>query len=71
MVHSKLTERYLTSLNDFYKEPTGERVVGKLFNFVITLSPVITPNLNIPVRKEKKATSSSRRYIRKMLASPR
>ena len=45
-------------------------MVGKIFNFVMTLPPVITLNINIPVRKNKKATSSPSKYYREMLASP-
>ena len=52
MVHSKLTELYLTLMNVFYEEATAERMIGKLFNFAMTLPPVITLNKH-PVREEK------------------
>ena len=71
MLHSKLTKSYLTLMNDFYAGPTEERVVGKLFDIVMTLPQVITPYINIPVRKKKKATSTPSRDIRKILASPK
>ena len=67
MLHSKLAKSYLTLVNDFYVEPTEERVVEKLFDTVTTY---ITPYINIPVRKKKKATSSPSRDIREILASP-
>ena len=70
MVHSKLTELYLTSMNVFYEEATAERMIGKLFNFAMTLPPVITLNKH-PVREKKKATSSSSSDIRELLASHR
>ena len=70
MVHSKLTELYLTLMNVFYEEATAERMIGKLFNFAMTLPPVITLNKH-PVREKKKATSSSSSDIRELLASHR
>ena len=52
MLKVKLTRRYLDLVKDLYPEPTEDRVVGKLFNFVMTLPPtLVTPQS--PVKKRQ------------------
>ena len=44
MPPARLTGRYLDLVKDLYTEPTEDRVVENLFNFVMTLLPtVVTP----------------------------
>ena len=46
-----------------YIEPAEDRAVGNLFNFVMTLPPVVnTPPVSAQNRKKKKATSSGRNF---------
>ena len=52
MLQSKLIARYLDLVKYIYTEPTEDRAVGNLFNFVMTLPPVI--NTRVPVKREKK-----------------
>ena len=52
MLQSKLTARYLDLVKDIYTEPTEDRAVGNLFNFVMTFPPVI--NTRDPVKRKKK-----------------
>ena len=51
MLQSKLTARYLDLVKDIYTEPTEDRAVGNLFNFIMTLPPVI--NTRVPVKRKK------------------
>ena len=44
MLQARLTRLYLDLVKDLYKEPTEDRLVGNLFDFVMTLpSTVATP----------------------------
>ena len=44
-----------------YIEPAEDRAIGNLFNFVMTLSPVVnTPPVSAQNRKTKKATISTK-----------
>ena len=65
MLQSKLTARYLDLVKDLYIEPTEDSVVGNLFNFVMTLPPVI--NTRVPVKRKKAAAidalGNRQRYV--------
>ena len=55
MLQSRLTASYLDLVKDLYTEPAEDRVVGNLFNFVITLPPMV--NTPAPVKRKKKAAT--------------
>ena len=67
ILQSRLTTRYLDLVNDLYTEPAEDRVVGNLFNFVMTLPPMV--NTPASVKRKKKAAAintSGNRDIREM-----
>ena len=41
MLQARLARCYLDLVKDLYTEPTEDRVVGNLFNFVMTLPPTV------------------------------
>ena len=57
ILQAKLTSRYLDLIKDLYTEPSEDIAVGNLFNFVMTLSPTVTPQA--PGKRKKKSTSTS------------
>ena len=58
MLQSKLTARYLDLVKHLYTEPAEDRVVGTtLFNFVMTLPPMV--NKPAPIKRKKKAINTS------------
>ena len=60
MLISRLTARYMELATDLYIEPAEDRAVGNLFNFVMTLPPVVnTPAASAQNRKKKKAATST------------
>ena len=60
MLQSRLTARYMELVTDLYFEPAEYRAVGNLFNFVMTLPPVMnTPPVSVENRKKKKAATST------------
>ena len=60
MLQSRLTARYMELVTDLYIEPAEDRAVGNLFNFVMTLLPVVnTPPVSAQNRKKKKAATST------------
>ena len=66
MLQSGLTARHLDLVKDLYTEPT----VGNLFNFVMTLPPMV--NTPPPVKRKKKAAAinaSGNRDIREMFGA--
>ena len=70
MLQSRLTARYLDLVKDLYREPAEDRVVGNLFNFVVTLSPMV--NTSAPIKRKKKASAinaSGNRDIREMFGA--
>ena len=69
LLQSKLTARYLDLVKDLYIEPTEDSVVGNLFNFVMTLPPVI--NTRVPVKRKKAAAINAlgNRDIREMFGA--
>ena len=55
MLQSRLTARYMELVTDLYTEPAEDRAVGNLFNFVMTLPPVVnTPPVSAQNRKRRK-----------------
>ena len=71
MLQSRLTARYMELVTDLYIEPAEDRVFGNLFNFVMTLPPVVNiPPVSAQNRKKKKAATSTggNEDIREMLA---
>ena len=56
MLQSRLTARYLDLVKDLYTEPAEDRVVGNLFNFVMTLPPMV--NTPAPVKRKEKAAAN-------------
>ena len=73
MLKVKLTRRDLGLVKDLYTEPTEDRVAGKLFNFVMTLSPALVRPQSPVKRKTKSAstTVSRNRDIREIFAAPK
>ena len=70
MLQSRLTAGYLDLVKDLYTEPGEDRVVGDLFNFVMTLPPMV--NTPAPVKRKKKASAinaSGNRDIREMFGA--
>ena len=60
MLQSRLTARYMELVTDLYIEPAEVRAVDNLFNFVMTLPPVVnTPPVSAQNRKKKKAATST------------
>ena len=60
MLQSRLTACYMELVTDLYIEPAEDRAVGNLFNFVMTLPPVVnTPPVSAQNRKKKKAATST------------
>ena len=60
MLQSRLTACYMEFVKDLYIEPAEDRAVGNLFNFVMTLPPVVkTPPVSAQNRKKKKAVTST------------
>ena len=60
MLQSRLTGRYMELVTDLYIEPAEDRAVGNLFNFVITLPPVVnTPPVSAQNRKKKRAATGT------------
>ena len=72
MLQARLTRRYLDLLKDLYTEPTEDRVVGNLFNFVMTLPPIVaTPQAPVKRKTNSASTTLSRnRDVRGMFAVP-
>ena len=55
MLQSKLTARYLELIQNLYTEPVEERVIGELvFNFVMTLPPMVNMPILLTLKKRKK-----------------
>ena len=70
MLQSRLTAPYLDLVKDLYTEPAEGRVVGNLFNFAMTLPPMV--NTPAPVKRKKKAVAinaSGNRDIREMVGA--
>ena len=67
MLQSKLTARYLDMVKDIYTEPTEDRAIGNLFNFVMTLPPVI--NTRVPVKRKLPINASGNRDIGEMFGA--
>ena len=64
------TASYLDLVKDLYTEPAEDRVVGNLFNFVMTLPPMV--NTPEPIKRKKKAAAinaSGNRDIRAMFGA--
>ena len=61
VLQSRLTARYLELIQNLYTEPVEERVMGELvFNFVMTLPPMVNmPVLPTLKKRQKKATTSN------------
>ena len=61
VVQSRLTARYLELIQNLYTEPVEERVMGELvFNFVMTLPPMVNmPVLPTLKKRKKKATTTN------------
>ena len=61
MLQSRLTARYLELIQNLYTEPVEERVMGELvFNFVMTLPPMVNmPVLPTLKKRKKKATTTN------------
>ena len=71
MLQSRLTARYMELVTYLYIEPAEDRAIGNLFNFVMTLPPVVnTPAVSAQNRKKKKAATSTRgnKDIREMFS---
>ena len=69
MLQSRLTARYLDLVKDLYTS-AEDRLVGNLFNFVMTLPPMV--NTPAPVQRKKKAAAinaSGNRDIREMFGA--
>ena len=72
VLQSRLTVRYLELIQNLCTEPVEERVMGELvFNFVMTLPPMVNmPVLPTLKKRKKKATTTNattrNRDIRKM-----
>ena len=73
MLKVKLTRRYSDLVKDLYTEPTEDRVVGKLFNFAMTLPPTLVTPQSLVKRKPKSVstTVSRNRDIREIFAAPK
>ena len=54
MLQARLTRRCLDLVKDLYTEPTENRVVGNLFNLVMTLPPTVLSNTTSPSQKKDK-----------------
>ena len=61
VLQSRLTARYLELIQNLYTEPVEERVMGELvFNFVMTLPPMVNmPVLPTLKKRKKKATTTN------------
>ena len=57
MLQSRLTARYLELVKDMYNEPAEDRVVRNIFNFVMTLPPMV--NMPVPKKRKKKAAATN------------
>ena len=74
VLQSRLTARYLELIQNLYTEPVEERVMGELvFNFVMTLPPMVNMRVLPTLKKrKKKATTTSattrNRDIREMFS---
>ena len=74
LLQSRLTARYLELVQNLYTEPVEERVMGELvFNFVMTLPPMVNmPVLPTLKKRKKKATTTNattrNRDIREMFS---
>ena len=74
VLQSRLTARYLELIQNLYTEPVEERVMGELvFNFVMTLPPMVNmPVLPTLKKRKKKATTTNattrNRDIREMFS---
>ena len=74
VLQSRLTARYLELIQNLYTEPVEERVMGELvFNFVMTLPPMVNmPVLPTMKKRKKKATTTNvttrNRDIREMFS---
>ena len=73
MLQARLARHYLDLVKDLYAEPTEDRVVGNLFNFVLTLrSTVVTPQGPVKRKAKSASTTVSRNWdIREMFAVPK
>ena len=58
MLQARLTRRCLDLVKDLYMEPTEYRVVGNLFNFIITLLPTVVI-MQVPVKRKTKSGSTT------------
>ena len=60
MLQSKLTARYLELIRNLHTEPVEERVMGELvFNFVMTLPPIVNMPVLPRLKKKKKKASTT------------
>ena len=61
MLQSRLTDRYLELIQNLYTEHVEERVMGEpVFNFVMTLPPMVNmPVLPTLKKRKKKATTTN------------
>ena len=61
VLQSRLTARYLELIQNLYTEPAEERMMGELvFNFVMTLPPMVNkPVLPTLKKRKKKATTTN------------
>ena len=61
VLQSRLAARYLKLIQNLYTEPVEERVMGELvFNFVMTLPPMVNmPVLPTLKKRKKKATTTN------------
>ena len=60
MLQSKLTARYLELIQNLHTEPVEERVMGELvFNFVMTLPPIVNMPVLPRLKKKKKKASTT------------
>ena len=65
LLQSRLTARYLELIQNLHTEPVEERVMGELvFNFVITLPPIVNMPVLQTLKKKKKKASTTNATIR-------
>ena len=61
LLQARLARCYLDHAKDLYMESTEDRVVGNLFNFVMTLSPtVVTTQAPVNTKTKSESTTVSR-----------
>ena len=60
VLQSRLTARYLELIQNLYTEPVEERVMGELvFNFVMTLPPMVNMPVLLTLKKRKKKATTT------------